>query len=115
MNKVRLLISDNYLFVLSGHKGDFKLIAQQPLEQLDKITMISSNSSLVAISFNYDSDDEGEEKPDNGKLNPTEIYEFLFDTIRRTELIYYLINNTKKSLRQPTFVIDKGWNINKNQ
>ena len=99
MNKVRLFISDNYLFVLSGHKGDFKLIAQQPLESLDKITMIASNSSLVAISFHYDSDDEGEEKPDKGKHDPTEIYDFLFDTIRRTELIYYLINNTKKKLR----------------
>ena len=28
MHKVRLFITENFLFVLSGHKGDFKILAQ---------------------------------------------------------------------------------------
>lgn len=114
MHKVRLFITENFLFVLSGHKGDFKVLAQQELSRLDQITMISSNSSILAVNFFQDNKtNNADGQKGGGKANEKQIYDFLFDTIRRTELIYYLINNTKKSLRKPTFVIEKGFNINK--
>lgn len=112
MHKVRLFITENYLFVLSGHKGDFKLLAQQELKNLDQITMISSNSSILAVNFFHDDSKVSlDSSKSTGKSAEKQIYDFLFDTIRRTELIYYLINNTKRSLRKPTFVIEKGFNI----
>ena len=60
--------------------------------------MISSNSSILAINF------KKENKPKTtsdlkSKSSGPPIYDFLFDTIRRTELIYYLINSCKSSMR----------------
>jgi hypothetical protein len=88
--RVILLITDNNLYTLQVN--DYKVINCFPLNDLFNILTIVSNSSVFALNF---------------KTSKA----LMLETIRRTEVLIYLINNADNDPLRDNPVINKSYKL----
>lgn len=96
MNKSKriLLVTETCLYQLSLN---LSLVVKINIKDIKAITLIKSSSAVMAIHVNQS-------------------FDFLMETIRRTELILFLINVCdNKKLKRPELVQSSGLKIMKNQ
>ena len=78
--KVIVLLTDGGVYILNVK--DYKLINYMNLEKLESILTIQTNSSIFALNFKGD-------------------HALLLESIRRTEVLIYLLNNAQNANRKP--------------
>ena len=72
-----LFATEENLYFLK--KSDLGLIIRIPLKSLQKLTLIRSCSAILSLTYNNSTDDA---------MPPQD---FLIETLKRTELIFYIV------------------------